>query len=192
MATLQKHGGVGTPGDVRVADGARVVACEPTHAPVVAVLGHAHTALVTVHVVIAYAHPAYATVHTMEDILRMVVLPQMARVAVVAVLAWVHRALRIRTARTRLLVALAEHALHMRHSEAVELGLVVEHRGAVLLGVALPARDGRSGGGVDGREPVFVVGAEHLFLRVFGTGGCKLLSRIFICMYSQPSVFIIT
>ena len=157
VATLQEHRGVGAPGDVRVADGARVVACEPTHALVVAVLGHAHAALVTVHIVLAFAHTAYATVHTMEDILRLVVLPQMARGAVVAVLALVHRALGVHTARTRLLVALAEHTLHVGHAESVKLGLVIHQTRILLVRVAVPARDGLLGDGVHGFEPVFVM-----------------------------------
>ena len=149
VATLQKHRRVCTLGDVRVADGARVVSGQTAHALVVTVLGYAHMTPVAVRVVFALAHTAYPALVAVVNRFRGIVLPQMTRVAVVAVLALVHRALRIRTARTGLLVAFAEHALHMRHTKAVELGLVVEQRGAVLLGVALPTRDGLSGGGVD-------------------------------------------
>lgn len=128
VATLQEHRGVRTLGDVRVADGARVVARQPTHALVVAGLGHTHPALVAVHVVLPLAYTAYATVLAVVDVLRLVVLPQMARVAVVAVLALVHCALGVHTARAGSLTAFAEHALHVGHTEPVKLGLIAQQR----------------------------------------------------------------
>ena len=151
MTTLQEHCGVGTLRNVRVAYGARVVPRQPTHALMGPVLGHTHTALAAVHVVLAFSHAAYATVRTMEDILRLVVLPQMARLAVVVVLASVHCTLWVRTARTDLLEALAEHTLHVSHAESVKLGRFL------LLVVAVPACDGLQGKRVNGFEPVFVV-----------------------------------
>lgn len=161
VATRQKHRRVGTLGDVRVADGTRVITCQSTHTLVVATRRHTHPTLAAVCVVLAFAYTAYATVRTMEDVLRLVVLPQVARVAVIVVLALVHCALGVCTARTGFLVAFTERTLHISHAESVKLGLVAQQKGIFLVGVAVPASDELLSERMNGFEPVCVVRTQH-------------------------------
>jgi hypothetical protein len=126
VTTLQKHGWIGALCNIRVADRTRVVFGQTTHTLMFAALGHTHIAFVAVGVVFPSPHSTNATLIAVVDVLRGIVLPQMAFLTVVAMRPVAHGAFGIHTSRSGRLKTIAKTALHVGDVEAVELRLIIE------------------------------------------------------------------